>query len=407
MNIWYLSAHDQPRGRSSRTYDFAKSLLRLGHQVTMLTNSICHWTHEDYLGENEKWRIEDVDGIRVVWLKTTPYKGNGIQRGINMLSNVRRSLQVSNVLVDRPDVVIGPSVPLGTGWAASHIAQKMGSAFVFEVRDVWPIALVDDGSLSTLNPVYHIFRWLEKKLYRNACLISSTLPLLSEHVAKSGANPDKVFWIPNGVDFDRFQCASKPQPVSSNGFVVMYVGGFGAAHDVMTIVRAAKILQDRGEARVLFDIIGDGVNKPQCQKMAVDNQLKNIRFKGSVKKSEVPIIQSQADILVASVVDSQIYHRFGINLNKIYDYFASAKPVLFSGVTKNDPVQEAGAGFSIAPEDPVAMADTIMKLMEMGQDARRAMGKKGRLYVEKNFDMSVLGKRMEFILEESINNKKG
>ena len=28
MNIWYLSAHDQPRGASARTYDFAYDLMQ-------------------------------------------------------------------------------------------------------------------------------------------------------------------------------------------------------------------------------------------------------------------------------------------------------------------------------------------------------------------------------------------
>ncbi len=35
MNIWYISAHDQPRGKSSRSYDFARELVRLGHEVTL------------------------------------------------------------------------------------------------------------------------------------------------------------------------------------------------------------------------------------------------------------------------------------------------------------------------------------------------------------------------------------
>src|SRR5713101_1891338 len=204
MNIWYLSAHDQPKGQSSRTYDFSRELVRRGHKVTMFTNSYCHWTHVERLAPHEKWRIEGTDGIRVIWLRTVHYTGNGLRRGMNMLSNAWRSIQIARTLPDRPDVVIGPSVPLGTGWAASKIARMTGAAFVFEVRDVWPIALVDDGNFSKNSPIYYAFRFIEKYLYRKSQRISATMPFLYRHVSESGSNPDKVTWIPNGVDFERF-----------------------------------------------------------------------------------------------------------------------------------------------------------------------------------------------------------
>ena len=176
----------------------------------MFTNSYDHWTHEDRLADNEKWRIEEIDGIRVVWMRTIKYSGNGLKRGLNMISNAYRAIQVALSLSDKPDVVIGPSVPLGTGWAASVIAKSKNAAFVFEVRDVWPIALVDDGGLSKKSPIYFAFRCLEKYLYRKAQQISSTLPFISSHVSDSGGNPDKITWIPNGVDFRRFSMEDAP-----------------------------------------------------------------------------------------------------------------------------------------------------------------------------------------------------
>ena len=69
-----------------------------------------------------------------------------------------RSIQVAKKLSDQPDVILGPSVPLGTGWAAYYLSKVKKAAFVFEVRDVWPICLVYDGSLSKRNPLYYIFR---------------------------------------------------------------------------------------------------------------------------------------------------------------------------------------------------------------------------------------------------------
>jgi len=405
LNIWYLSAHDQPRGRSSRTYDFARELYKKGHRVTMFTNSLCHWTHEDCLTSEEKWRIEEVDGIRVVWLKTLPYQGNGVRRGLNMISNAWRSLQVASVLADTPDVVIGPSVPLGTGWAAMKIALRKKAGFVFEVRDVWPIALVDDGGMSKRNPVYAVFRLMEKVLYRRADRISSAMPYLTEHVAQSGADPGKIVWIPNGAALDRFQGYDHYTGGKNGKLVVMYVGGFGQAHDVITIVHAAAILRNQGQEGFRFVIIGNGPKKPACIQEAERLGLKNIEFRPPVSKSEVPRVQTESDVLVACVLDSPIY-RFGLNLNKMYDYFASARPVLFSGVSRNDPVRESGAGFSIPPEDPEAMAQALVKLLRMNQEHRVEMGRRGRDYVARDYTMSILGGKMEQMLRDVVNLKR-
>ena len=99
MKIWYVASYDQPKGQSTRTYDFSKELVRRGHEVTMFTNGYCHFTQKERLRDDELWRVEMVDGIRVVWLKTRPYVGNGMGRGLNMLDNVRRVLQSSRCWV--------------------------------------------------------------------------------------------------------------------------------------------------------------------------------------------------------------------------------------------------------------------------------------------------------------------
>ena len=404
MNIWYLSAHDQPRGQSSRTYDFSRELVKRGHRVRMFTNSYCHWTHVERLASHEKWRIEEIDGIRVVWLRTIHYTGNGWGRGANMVSNAWRSIQVARTLGERPDVVIGPSVPLGTGWAASQIARSKGAAFVFEVRDVWPIALVDDGGLSKRSPVYYGFRLIEKYLYRKAHRISAAMPFIYEHVAESGSNAEKVTWIPSGVDFERFPGLEVYDGGRQLPLVVMYVGGFGVAHDVITIVKSAKILQQRRNNNFRFVIVGDGVKRPECEREALLHGLSNIEFRDPVAKSDVPRIQMESDILIACVTDSASY-RFGLNLNKLFDYFGSARPVIFSGRAPNDPVVESGAGLSIAPEDADAMVGALQRLLEMSPAERAELGKRGRRYVENQFDMRKLAGRMESLLLQAINER--
>lgn len=405
MSIWFLSAHDQPKGLSSRTYDFAKELVKQGHQVTMFTNSYCHWKHTDFLEQHEKSRIEEIEGIRVVWLKTTPYKGNGWARGVNMLFNIFRSIQVAKKLQDKPDVVIGPSVPPGTAWAAAYIAKLKGAAFVFEIRDVWPIRLVYDGNLSKLSPVYHLFRVLEKYLYRKAHAISTALPFVHDHVSQSGGDTTRITWIPNGINLERFKGFDSYEGGKDACITAMYIGGLGVKHGVSTIIKAAGILAKKSNNPYRFIIVGDGPNKHEYQREAATHDLLNMEFRDGIPKSEIPKIQAEADVLIVSVLNSEAY-RFGINFNKLFDYLASARPVILACNAPNDPVVESGAGLSVPPENPEAMAEALEKFLKMSPDERMNMGRLGRHYVEKVFDIQKITAHMENLLLGAIKAKE-
>ena len=405
IKVWYVSAYDQPKGQSTRTYDYAMELVRRGHEVTMFTNGFCHFTHTERLLPGELWRVEMMDGIRVVWLKTRPYKGNGAGRGLNMLDNVMRILQASKVLGDSPDVVLGPSVPTLTGWAAARLAKRYRVPFIFEVRDVWPVALVDLGGLSKKSPLSQIFRYVEIRLYHKAQRISSALPHLSEHVAASGSDPAKIVYLPNGVDLSPYTLDSVYDGGEGRQLIVMYVGGFGLIHDVPTIIRAAKLLQDAGDTTFRFIVIGGGVRRVECEEQVKSYQLRNLELRNPISKSCIPEAQMGADILVAAIPDSKCF-RFGLNLNKLCAYFASARPVLLSGNPPNDPVRDSGAGLSVAAEDPQAMVAGLKELAARGAVERIEMGARGRQYAQTMLSMESLGGRMEDMLASAIEEYK-
>lgn len=75
MNIKYLSAYDQPKGQSSKTYNFSCELVKRGHQVTMFTNSYRHVTNLERLVSYEKWRVEEIDGRRFLGTFKSQIKG--------------------------------------------------------------------------------------------------------------------------------------------------------------------------------------------------------------------------------------------------------------------------------------------------------------------------------------------
>jgi glycosyltransferase involved in cell wall biosynthesis len=321
-----------------------------------------------------------------------------------MLTNVWRTVRAAARLGFEPDVVLGPSVPLLTGWGAMYLARKYRVPFIFEIRDVWPDALVDIGGLKKSSVVYRVFRLIEKQLYRRAARISSTLPYLDDHVRRAGSDPAKIVCIPNGVDVSLFK-DGHDYDGGKKPLVAMYVGGFGLDHDVPTIIRAAKILQDEGSEEFRFVIIGGGIRKEACEAEAARYGLKNLTFEPPVPKSSLPVVQAQADILVAAITDSPSY-RFGLNLNKLCSYFASSRPVVLSGNPPNDPVREAGAGLSIRAEDPAMMVCALRELLTAGPLERKRLGENARRYAQGSLSLAALGTKMESMLRTAVDEHR-
>jgi len=59
----------------------------------------------------------------------------------------------------------------------------------------------------------------------------------------------------------------------------------------------------------------------------------------------------------------------------------------------NDPVAEAGAGLTVAPEDAAAVAAGVLKLAALPAAERQAMGERGRSFVLANHTYPVLAAR--------------
>jgi glycosyltransferase involved in cell wall biosynthesis len=300
----------------------------------------------------------------------------------------------------KPDVILGSSPHLFGALAAERVARQLKVPFVLEVRDLWPQSLIHLGNFAPSHPVVKGLEWIEKYLYRHASRIVSLLPGGAEHMAAKGADPNKVEWIPNGVDMDSLPLVRPHQHKET--FTIMYAGAHGLANGLDTILDAAFILQEEGWAdRIKFRFVGDGPCKPHLEKRVFSEEIKNVEFNQPVAKNEVFDILNEADAFIATLKKINLY-RFGISLNKLYDYLALAKPVILGADSINNPVAEAGAGYVVPPEDGHAMAVAIKKMAGLPAKERYQMGMRGRKYVEEHHDIAKLAEKLEAVFRQAV-----
>ena len=96
-------------------------------------------------------------------------------------------------------------------------------------------------------------------------------------------------------------------------------------------------------------------------------------------------------------MDSPLYN-YGISLNKLYDYMAASKPVIIASGAVNNPIAEAGAGFSVGPGDVSALADAFVRMAQLDPVVRNKMGKAGRAYVEQHHHSRFLAYKLAKIM---------
>jgi glycosyltransferase involved in cell wall biosynthesis len=311
----------------------------------------------------------------------------------------------------RPDFVIGstvhPFAALG-GWIA---ARLRGARFAFEIRDLWPQTLVDLGALRMGSPGERLLRLIEAFLVRRASVVITLLPGIRDYLAEHHLPTGNVVYIPNGADLAAFAetatASEAPEPVanalgeiarmrSEGRFVLGYLGAFGRVNRADLIVEAAVEADRRQPGRVGVVLIGQGPESPTVEGRARGSDA--ARVCRPVPKPFVPTVLRALDAAVVHTTYTPVY-KYGISFNKLFEYMAAERPVVFACDSAYDPVSQAGAGITIRPDDAEALASAFLQLAATPFETRSAMGAAGRAHVEREHNFERLGETLAAVVD--------
>ncbi len=402
MNILLINhyAGSNIHGMEYRAFFLAREWVKMGHNVTIAAASYSHLRTAQPAGERPI-TLEDIEGIRYVWLKATSYQGNGVRRVSNMLQFVLRLFQHRRYLFQNcmPDLVIAASTYLLDIFPALQIAKKSGAQLVMEVRDLWPLTPVLLGGMPTWHPVIQALQWVESFAYTRSDFVVSVLPAADNYMKSRGMEAHKFVRIPNGVDIDEWENSDGGLPtlhseelhrLHQNGrFIVGYAGNHGLSNALDAFVDAAPKLTNLA---VTFVLVGQGPEKHRLQTRAIAAGTSNILFLPPVPRTAIPYLLKSMDVCYLGWARSPLY-RFGISPNKLLDYMMAGKPIIHATDAPNDLVTASGCGISVPPEDSSAIVLAVDRLIQMSHEERESMGRRGREYVCAHHDYRVLARR--------------
>jgi glycosyltransferase involved in cell wall biosynthesis len=180
-------------------------------------------------------------------------------------------------------------------------------------------------------------------------------------------------------------------------FVITYIGAHGVANHLEQLIKAGKRLED---TNVLFLLIGHGMEKEKLKRLALEMNVKNLKFLDPVPKKEVfkYILASEMGASVLKKVDAfkTVYS------NKSFDYMSCKTPVLMAidGVSR-ELVEEAQCGTYIEPENIDEYDKQIRRYLSDPLRVKEE-GENGYEYAKKNFDRTVLARKFLECINESI-----
>jgi len=386
-------------GMEYRHYYLAKNLMQLGYRVTLISGSYSHLFSRlpDIKGDFTK---ESIDGIEYIWVKVPHYHSSkSLGRIWNMFYfswklRFLKKLAPSHIIVSSPSLF-----PVKIG---KKLARKFGGKFLFEIRDIWPLTLVELSGLKESHPLIRIMAHYERYGYQNADKVVSLLPNAKEHFIANGMDEKKFVYLPNGIEFSDTH-VTLPKDIADqipkDKFIIAYTGTIGIANNLDYLLDAAQSLLSYED--IAFVILGNGGEKERLQERVLTQKLKNVIFIDAIDKVYMQSFLEKVDVAFISLLPEKLF-RFGVSPNKIFEYMYAKKPVIWAVEAGNDPVKEAGCGMSVGLGKVNQLKETILKLKSLSKNELRKLGNNGYNYVLQYHSYKMLAEKLKKVIEDDV-----
>jgi len=214
-----------------------------------------------------------------------------------------------------------------------------------------------------------------------------------------GVAADRCQVIRNGVDpsvcLPRQKADARHRlGLDHDGLYIGFVGGFFPWHGLDTLVEAMTMICRECPVVKLL-LVGDGHTRPALQALVRQRGLEDaVSFVGRVGFEEVPWWIGASDVCV--VLHRPVRFYPGDSM-KLWEYLACARPVIATaGEGYGDVVEKLGAGLSVKSDDPLALAEGVLRVLRNPASAGK-MGQAGRAAIVRSHTWDARAVELEHV----------
>jgi len=378
LKIVFLLTQDleSPSGLG-RYYPLARELAVLGHNVTVYA---LHPDFEQYFPKERS-----IQNLKIVYVAPMHVRKTGNTKIYYNLPQllwvaIRATAALYRAAIrERPDIIwVGKPHPMN-GIAGIFAKWKWGCQLYLDCDDD------EAGSGNFQSAIQRkVVGWFEATIPRFADLVTINTYFTLEKITRQGIPNNRLFYLPNGVDLERF--ASIPGSGEIEALrsrlglegkqVISYIGSMSLAnHAVDLLIDAFEIaLNYHPDIRLL--LVGSGEDFDLLKMVTLTKGISDkVIFTGRVSPSEVSLYYRLSLVSVDPVYNDNAAK--GRSPLKMYETWACGVPFLTADV--GDRLRLAGrppAAILVKPGNKVSLAQGLISIIE-NPSSQETMIKRG------------------------------
>ena len=381
--IYSYNYYPEPIGIAPLMTELAEGLVRLGHEVRVVTGMPNYPQRQIYEGYRDKFYCTETrNGVLIqrsfIWVKPKPsLLDRLLLDGSFVVSSFFQSLRGW-----RPDVILLTVPPLPVCLPAALLGMVYNCPIVLNVQDILPEAAVHVGLLRNKTMI-RVLEGLEKFSYRTAHTISVIADGFVDNLVNKGVPAQKITCIPNWVDtqfirpLDKEENAFRKAHGLDGKFVIMYSGNIALTQGLETVVEAAVRLQQHPD--IAFVIVGEPKAIAKLQEYCNTCGVTNVHLLPFQPRAKLPEMLAAAD--VGLIVQKRNVVSFNMP-SKTQVLLASGRAIVASVPSTGSAakaIEKSRGGIVVAPENPEALAASVLELYQNPELAER-LGYQGRQF---------------------------
>jgi glycosyltransferase involved in cell wall biosynthesis len=389
-------------GYETRLFSLSRHLVPKVSAITIVSSDSNHFAK--FPNYTKTYNYQEIQGIRTFWIKTLKYKKTiSIRRVLSWLDFEWKLFFMDKKKLGNPDVIIVSSLSLLTILNGLRLKTKLKAKLIFEIRDIWPLTLVEEGGYSNRNLFVKVLSWIEKHGYLKSDLVIGTMPNLKQHVDQVTNKKINCKCVPFGFEPEQYSYNEDDSVLADkffipeNKFIVGYAGSIGLTNGLDTFINVIKRLEH--DPDIYFVIIGDGALREKYMEFL--KNCSNVLFTNRVERKVVRYILAKCDVLYFAALKSKVWD-FGWSPNKLIDYMISGKPLIASYSGFPSMINEAGSGVFVPAEDEGSLIQAIKEFAAKPSSELTIMGEKGKAWLIENRQWPRLADDYFKIIEELI-----
>lgn len=347
---------------------------------------------EEYLEYKHK-TLEKMYGDKVTVHRFAMYREGknpilrALRYSLNWIIQLWKGLREKDV-----DVVYLASTPPIQGVLGAFIKKFRGIPFVYNLQDIFPDSLFNNGLANKGGLLWKIGRVIENFTYKHADKIIVISEDFKKNIMAKGVPEEKIVVVYNWVD----QSAVVDIPREENKlfdkygldrekFYVTYNGNIGLSQNMDMLLEVAKALEANDD--IHFVLVGEGAYKAEVERIVAERHISNVHLLPFQPYEDISHVFSLGDV---SLVISKPGTGAASVPSKTWSIMSASRPVLanFDENELKTIIEKHNCGIFTKAGDKAAFTDAIVKLYG-DRELCKEYGKNGRKFVMDNLTKEV------------------